>query len=339
MDRRAAMILWMMLAAMAAGMGMAACRGPAKGPGTANTPAAANAPAAAGTVTTAAAATPEARLEAVVRALTGTEKPRHYKNPAVLDAVAADLGRRMTASGFACREQVFTARGQTFRNVVCAGGAAPEQGVWVVGAHYDVWGDFPGADDNASGVAGLVELAHRLGPRLSTLPFHLELVAYANEEPPFFRTPDMGSAHHAKDLKRRAVPVRGMICLEMIGFFSEEDLQQAPVEQLKFLLPKHANFIAAVANPGSAKLAEDFAAVMNQAGRLQAIPLAIPASVKGADFSDHMNYWNEGFLAVMITDTAFFRNPHYHKATDTPDTLDYAKMAAVVEGVEALLNK
>jgi len=320
----------------------AACRGPAKTPGPAGTPAAANPPVTPATVTPttvtpAAAATPEARLEAVVRALSETDKPRHFKNPEILDAVAADLGRRMTASGFACREQVFSARGQTFRNVVCAGGAAPEQGVWVVGAHYDVWGDLPGADDNASGVAGLVELAHRLGPKLAALPYHLELVAYANEEPPFFRTPDMGSAHHAKELKKRGVPVRGMICLEMIGFFSEKDIQKLPVEQLKFLMPKHASFIAAIANPGSAKLAEGFAAAMNGAGKLQAIPLAIPASVEGADFSDHMNYWNEGFLAVMITDTAFFRNPHYHKATDTPDTLDYAKMAAVVDGVEALL--
>lgn len=314
-----------------------ACRGPAKTPGPGKPPEPANTPAAAGTP--AVAATPEARLEAVVRALAETEKPRHFKNPAVLDAVAADLGRRMTASGFTCREQVFEARGQTFRNVVCAGGAAPEKGVWVVGAHYDVWGDLPGADDNASGVAGLVELAHRLGPKLAALPFHVELVAYANEEPPFFRTPDMGSAHHAKELKKRGVPVRGMICLEMIGFYSEKDIQQAPVEQLRFLLPKHANFIAAIANPASAKLAEGFAAAMNAAGKLQAIPLAIPASVKGADFSDHLNYWSEGFMAVMITDTAFFRNPNYHQATDTPDTLDYAKMDAVVDGVEAFLRQ
>ncbi len=261
----------MTMPVLAAGMALAACRGPAKPPGPAGTPAAANTPAAATvtptTVTPAAAATPEARLEAVVRALSETDKPRHYKNPEILDAVAADLGRRMTTSGFTCREQVFSARGQTFRNVVCTGGAAPEQGVWVVGAHYDVYGDLPGADDNASGVAGLVELAHRLGPKLGTLPHHLELVAYANEEPPYFRTPDMGSAHHAKELKLRNVPVWGMICLEMIGFFSEKDIQKLPVEQLKFLMPRHANFIAAVANPGSAKLAEGFAAAMNEIGR------------------------------------------------------------------------
>jgi len=278
------------------------------------------------------------RLRATVDGLTHTPKPRNWNNVEVLDAVAQELSLNLTRSGFSCEDQPFLARGKTFRNVVCRGGAGPEKGVWVVGAHYDVAEDLPGADDNASGVAGLLELAHRMGPHLAKLPFSLELVAFTLEEPPFFRTPQMGSAVHARSLKRRGQPVLGMISLEMIGFYSTDDIQKVPVEALRFLLPKHANFIAAVADIPSAKLAERFAAGMNRAGKLQALHLAIPASIEGVDFSDHLNYWNEGFLAFMITDTAFFRNLNYHKAGDTADTLDYDKLSAVVDGLVTFLT-
>ncbi|PKN44807.1 MAG: peptidase M28 [Deltaproteobacteria bacterium HGW-Deltaproteobacteria-17] len=313
---------------------LAGCSSPAGRPSGAGGP---TPPSVSPTPDPAAAPTSPQRLRATVESLTGTPRPRNARHVEVLDAVAADLGRRMSASGLACHDQPFEVKGRTYRNVVCTGGAAPAQGVWVVGAHYDVYGDLPGADDNASGVAGLVELAHRLGPRLATLPFSLELVAYTLEEPPFFRTADMGSARHARDLKRRGHPVLGMVCLEMIGFYSEANIQKVPVDALRFLLPRHANFIAAIADVPSAKLAERFAAIMNRAGALQALHLAVPSAVEGVDFSDHLNYWNEGFQAFMITDTAFFRNAAYHKAGDTTETLDYDKMAAVIDGLERFL--
>jgi len=283
------------------------------------------------------ATTPEQRLRATVDRLTGTPKPRNSQNVEVLDAVARELSQTLSRSGFSCEDQPFPVQGKTYRNVVCRGGAPADKGVWVVGAHYDVYGDLPGADDNASAVAGLLELAHRMGPHLTALPYSLELVAYTLEEPPFFRTANMGSAVHARSLKKRGVPVLGMVCLEMIGYFSSEKIQKMPVDALRFLLPKHANFIAAIADIPSAKLAERFAAGTNRAGKLQALHLAIPATIEGVDFSDHLNYWNEGFLAFMVTDTAFFRNPNYHKATDTADTLDYEKMSAVVDGLITFL--
>ncbi len=278
------------------------------------------------------------RLRATVQALTHTPKPRNWRNVEVLDAVAQELSLALTRCGFSCEDQPFLARGKTYRNVVCRGGGAPEKGVWVVGAHYDVAEDLPGADDNASGVAGLLELARRMGPHVGRLPFSLELVAFTLEEPPFFRTPQMGSAVHARSLKQRGLPVRGMISLEMIGFFNSGNIQKVPVDALRLLLPKHANFIAAVADVPSARLAERFAAGMNRAGNLQALHLAVPASIEGVDFSDHLNYWNEGFPAFMITDTAFFRNPNYHKAGDTADTLDYDKLSAVVDGLVTFLT-
>ncbi|MBU1070542.1 M28 family peptidase [Myxococcota bacterium] len=330
--KHAPWLLFLLLTALLA----AACSSPARRPAGNGGPTPPS-PASASTPDPAASLSGPQRMKATVEALTGTPKARNARNIEILDAVAADLSARITRSGFSCRDQTFDVKGKTYRNVVCTGGADPEKGVWVVGAHYDVFGDLPGADDNASGVAGLVELAHRMGPHLARLPFSLELVAYTLEEPPFFRTADMGSAHHACELKKRGQPVLGMVCLEMIGFYSEANIQKVPVDALRFLLPKHANFIAAIADVPSAGLAERFAAAMNRAGTLQALHLAVPAGIEGVDFSDHLNYWNEGFKAFMITDTAFFRNANYHKDTDTADTLDYEKMAAVVDGLERLL--
>lgn len=282
------------------------------------------------------AAAPEvsaARLEAHVRALSGAFGPRDYAHPANMDRAAAYIRGELQRAGGRVHDQEFAAGGVAYRNVVASFG--PEAGERVVvGAHYDAAGPFPAADDNASGVAGLIELAHLLGR--SPPPVRVELVAYALEEPPFFRTPHMGSAVHAQSLRREGVRVRGMLSLEMIGYFSDAPAsQQFPLALLKAFYPSRGNFITVVGTLGQARLVRRVKRAMRGASPLPVHSINAPKWIPGVDFSDHASYWDAGYPAAMITDTAFYRNPFYHTARDTPETLDYARMAQVVQGVHA----
>jgi Zn-dependent M28 family amino/carboxypeptidase len=230
-------------------------------------------------------------------------------------------------------EQAFRANGGTFRNVLAAFGPDTRERI-VVGAHYDAAGPYPGADDNASGVAGLIELAHLLGK--SPLPLRIELAAFPLEEPPYFATHQMGSAVHAASLKEQGVPVRAMFCLEMIGYFTDEPgSQRFPTPALKPFYPSAGNFIVIAARPEEGALTRRVKRAMRAAGPLPVYSINAPAAVPGIDFSDHRNYWRAGYPAVMITDTAFYRNPNYHTPRDLPETLDYGRMAGVVRGVHA----
>jgi Zn-dependent M28 family amino/carboxypeptidase len=207
----------------------------------------------------------------------------------------------------------------------------------VVGAHYDTFMDYPGADDNASGVAGLLELARMLGQAPPSL--RVELVAFTLEEPPFFRTDAQGSAVHAESLRAKDVRVRAMLNLEMIGCFSDAPGSQAfPLPLLKLWYPDTGNFIVVVGQLGRGALVRDVKRAMRGASDLPVHSINAPAFIPGVDFSDHLSYWERGYPAVMITDTAFYRNPRYHTAQDTPATLDYARMAKVTDGVHAAVR-
>lgn len=277
-----------------------------------------------------------ARLEAHVRMLSGALSPRDAAHPEGMERAAAYVRGEFGRAGGAVSEQRFEVGGKTYRNVIAAFG--PEAGERVVvGAHYDSAGPLPGADDNASGVAGLIELAHLLAnspPRL-----RVELVAFALEEPPFFRTPHMGSAVHARSLREQGASVRGMISLEMIGYFSDrEGSQHLPSPLLKAVYPTRGDFISVVGKMDQGRLARTVKGAMLAAAPLPVYSINAPRAIPGIDFSDHSNYWDAGYDAVMVTDTAFYRNPHYHTQTDTPETLDYDRMAMVVRGIyEAVL--
>lgn len=274
-----------------------------------------------------------ARLEAHVRALAVDFIPRDDEHPENLDQAAAYIRREMEQAGGRAEDQPFEARGKTYRNVIAKFGPDARERI-VVGAHYDAAGPYPGADDNASGVAGLIELAFLLG-KGGPLPVQVELVAYTLEEPPYFASLAMGSATHAASLKKQGVKVRAMIALEMIGYFTDEpDSQELPAPFLKLFYPSTGNFIAVVGKLSQGRLVRKIKNAMKRA----AAPLPVesinaPESLPGVDFSDHRNYWAVGYPAVMITDTAFFRNPNYHMPSDKPETLDYRNMARVVEGV------
>ncbi len=271
-------------------------------------------------------------LASTVEHLVAVSPSRSYENPAAMQTAAQYVFDRFRVYGLTPELQEFQVGTETYANVSAVVG--PTQGPRVVvGAHYDVCGDQPGADDNASAVAGLLEVARFARENELDLPYRTEFVAFALEEPPFFGTPHMGSHVHASALHRDREPVRAMICLEMIGFFSDKPKSQRyPFSLMRLFYPGRGNFIAVVGNCGSFSLVNEVAGYMRRA----AIPvrtLKAPRWVPGVDFSDHRNYWALGYDAVMVTDTAFYRNPNYHEVTDTPDTLDFDRMLEVTRGV------
>jgi hypothetical protein len=253
--------------------------------------------------------------------------PRDSDHPENLERAAAYIRSVFGRTRARVQDQAFQVRGRTYRNVIAELG--PETGpLLVVGAHYDTFGDFgpnPGADDNASGVAGLLELARLLSGR--RLLSQVELVAYTNEEPPWFGSPWMGSAVHARSLKGR--DVGGMICLEMIGYFTKT--QPAPNLLLRLLYPRRGDFIAVAGRWSDRALTRQVKRAILGTG-FPTRSFTAPRDA-GIDASDQRSYWDQGIPAVMVTDTADIRNPHYHAPGDTAGTLDYGRMAGVVGGV------
>ena len=277
----------------------------------------------------------KARLRHHVDFLAGLDPTRSHDQPASLDLAAYYIATQLRYAGLEVRNEEFLVEGVVHRNVVARLGDGPGP-VTIVGAHYDSHEGTPGADDNASGVAALIEVARALS---SMPPPHpVEFVAYSLEEPPHFGTPQMGSAYHARALRASGQAVHGMINLEMVGYYSDRpDSQRYPVDGMDRLYPNTGNFIAIVTLPKHQTWLKDWVAPMREAMHLDLQTLAAPAEVPGMDLSDHRNYWEQGFPALMITDTSFFRNPHYHEPGDRPETLDYGRMAQLVEGVRAAL--
>lgn len=277
-------------------------------------------------------------MEATVRYLTTTVPARSYGHPDAMDRSAAYISQKLSEYGLEPERQEFTVDGRRYVNVMASAG--PREGErFVVGAHYDVCGDQPGADDNASGIAALLEIARFAKKREAELKHGVDFVAYALEEPPFFGSRNMGSYVHAEYLHRNNVRVKGMISLEMIGYFTEEkDSQAYPLSILRPFYPATGNFIAVVGSWGSSGLIARVAKHMRNAS-IGVETLKAPSFVTGVDFSDHRNYREFGYDAVMVTDTAFYRNANYHRRTDTMDTLSFPKMKEVAKGVcWAVLN-
>lgn len=274
-------------------------------------------------------ASPE-RLEEHVRMLSETFVPRDYSHVENLGRVADYLQEQLSSTCETVHSQPFEAGGRTYRNVCALLGPLDAPRI-VVGAHYDAAGPYPGADDNASGVAGLLELARTLEPPSEVA---VELVGYCLEEPPFFFTKQMGSYVHAASLREEGVDLRVMIALEMIGYFSDEPRSQRfPLPLFRLMYPERGTFIAVVGKLFQRRLVKKIRDGMRSGSDLPVHSLNAPRIVPGVALSDHLSYWRNGFPAVMLTDTAMYRNPNYHRASDTPGTLDYERMAMVVDGV------
>ena len=273
-------------------------------------------------------------LEHHVTQLTESFSPRDAKNPDNLDLTAVYISEQFRQFGIPVKEQVYQVPEEPtqamFKNIIATLGPETEE-IIVIGAHYDSVEGSIGADDNASGVAGLIELARLLSKvQLTT---QVQLVAFTLEEPPFFNTEHMGSEVFAKSLAEAGKDVRLMICLEMIGYFSDEPhSQQFPFAWMSLFYPTKGNFIAIVDQLMSNE-SQKMKKVMNRVMSIEAYSVNAPKSFPGVTFSDHRSFWAYDYPAVMVTDTAFYRNPHYHKPGDTLDTLDFDKMAEVVYGV------
>jgi len=264
---------------------------------------------------------------------------RTYQDHDRLDKTVNYISGEFTAFGYHVSHQSFKFAGNTYQNVIAElkGRRSPEK-VLVVGAHYDTVRTTPGADDNASGVAGLLRLAKLIAGR--PLDKTVRFVAFALEEPPAYRTKNMGSYHYAAKLKKEVDQVEGMICLEMIGFFSDRPgSQHYPIPFMKLRFPKIGNYIAMVGNRKSKQFTLQMAGGFRKATDLPLVTLNAPAIVVGIDFSDHWSFGKFGYPAFMVTDTAFYRNPNYHSPSDLPDTLDYNRMAKVVEGLMAAVEE
>ena len=272
-----------------------------------------------------------ALIKSHLTAITKTEGFRNHQNPELLDKTAAYLYSHFKLYADTVFYQDYLANGQRYRNVIGAFGTHKRERI-VVGAHYDVCGNQEGADDNASGVVGLLELSRLLKGR--SLNYRIDLVAYTLEEPPYFRTEYMGSYVHAKSLANSNTPVYGMVSLEMIGYFKDgKKTQDYPAGILSLFYGRRGNFITLVNKFGKGKFARRFGKKFKEASIVKTKKFTGPRVMPGIDFSDHLNYWNLGFSALMVTDTSFYRNKNYHEATDTMETLDLGRMARVIDGL------
>lgn len=278
----------------------------------------------------------QARLRRHVEHLAGAIGERHVLRPEALHAAERYVAETLRAAGHSVARQNYEAQGVDCANleVVIAGGG-PASEIVLAGAHYDTVPGSPGADDNASGVAAILELARLL--RDAKPARTIKLVAFVNEEPPFFFWGEMGSKVYARAARARGDDIRVMLSLEMLGCYADEKGSQGYPPLLKYFYPAAGNYIAFVSNLRSRHALRGVFAAFRAASDFPAEKLAAPALVPGIGWSDQLSFWREGYPAAMVTDTAFHRYRHYHQPTDTPEKLDYARMARVVEGLAGTL--
>jgi hypothetical protein len=262
----------------------------------------------------------------------------HY---AELEEVARYIESALASHGYASASQSFVVSGKPVRNIeviIEAQPATPIPEVIVVGAHYDSAPGTPGANDNASGTAAVIELARLLRDLGGKTQKRIRLVLFVNEEPPYFGSEDMGSMHYAELLAARGERVVAMYSLETIGFYSSEPGSQRYPAPFGLLFPDRADFIAFVGLLDARPLLQKTVRSFRSHTAFPSIGGVAPAFIPGIAWSDHWSFAQYGFQAVMITDTALFRYPHYHRPSDTPDKIDGANLARVVKGIERVIR-
>lgn len=264
-------------------------------------------------------------------ALTKTPQFRNYKNLDQLNTIAEYIHQNFNKYSDSTSFQEYKVGEETYKNVICSFGTENKKRI-IIGAHYDVCGDQEGVDDDATGVTGLLELARMLkGQKLN---YRIDLVAYTLEEPPYFRTENMGSYIHAKYLKDNNIDVYGMASVEMIGYFKDEkNSQDYPLGILSWIYGDKGDYITLVRKIGAGNFVKNFIEEFKDSNQVKTKTFSAPKFVTGIDYSDHLNYWKFGYSAMMITDTSFFRNKNYHQTTDTLETLDLKRMTKVIDGI------
>lgn len=276
------------------------------------------------------------QLRKHVTHLSQTIGVRNYAHYDKLQQAAQYIEQEFLAMGYEVESQWYSVDGKSYRNIIASRPAAfCARRPLIVGAHYDSCHN-PGADDNASGVAGMLELARLLkdDPSANRLKF----IAFVNEEPPFFMTKDMGSFVYARRLKGNADQILGAVILESIGYYSERPNSQRYFPGLGLFYPNKGNFIAMVSNIASRKLLARLKSRFENASSFPVESIVVPSFIPGFNFSDHWSFWKNGFPAIMVTDTAFLRNNNYHQNSDLPHTLDYEKMTQLILGLKSALS-
>ncbi len=275
------------------------------------------------------------RLAERLRAHVGTIGAREHNVWALaeLEAAADYIERELASAGYAVRREEFRSDIAPVRNVFAEiGGASRPDEIVLVGAHYDSVRGAPGANDNGSGVAAVLELAHAFRGWRPARTWRLAL--FVNEEPPFYKTGQMGSRVHAERARSRGERIVAMYSLETIGWYSDAPGSQMYPFPFSWFYPDRGDFLAFVANLPSRGLLHATIAAFRTHGEFPSDGLAAPAFIPGVDWSDHGSFWDAGYPALMITDTAPYRYPHYHTARDTPDKVGYEHLARVVRGLE-----
>ncbi|CAN5124448.1 M28 family peptidase [soil metagenome] len=268
------------------------------------------------------------------------------KNPAGLERAAQYIEQNFSAAGFKPSRHTFSVSGyfkdglwgathatQSASNIIIEiPGTDKRSEVVVIGAHYDAVDDCPGANDNGSGVAAMLEIAKAFASERFART--VRFVAFTNEEPPFFRSDDMGSYYYAKSCKHNGDNIVAMLSLETIGYYSDKpDSQHFPVPALALLYPKTGNFLTFIGNLDSRALLTKCATAFIAASKFPTQTLAAPANLSGVDFSDQLSFWRCGYPGIMVTDTAPYRYPHYHTKQDTVDKINYDCLARVTDGL------
>ena len=257
---------------------------------------------------------------------------RNVWNAQALLGASRYIRQTLENLGYRVRVQSFESAEMTVQNLeVELPGVRLPQEVIVFGAHYDSVLGTPGANDNASGIAALLEIARLMAGKKPART--LRLVAFANEEAPFFDSDEMGSKVYAKRASQRNEDIKAMVSLEMIGYYSDKQGSQRYPFPLGFFYPDTANFVGFVGNLSSRRLVRQALGAFRASTAFPSEGVAAPSWVTGVAWSDHWSFWQAGYPAIMITDTAFFRYEHYHRPTDTPDKLDYQSMARVTKGL------
>jgi Zn-dependent M28 family amino/carboxypeptidase len=282
------------------------------------------------------------RLCGHVQHLADSIGPRHLGRAGSLEAACAFVEHEFKNLGDEVQRQTYDVADTEVANLVIErrGTHRPDE-VVILGAHYDTVASTPGADDNASAVATLIEVARllRACPARRTVRF----VAFACEEPPHSFTDTMGSRVYARKCRTRREQIVGMLCLEMVGYYrSEPDSQEVPPgipRYLRWAFPNRGNFLASVGNLRSWRLCWAFRRGFKKAVRFPLFSIVLPETIEEIRLSDNSSFWDQGYPALMLTDTSFLRNPHYHLSSDTPKTLDYARLARVTLGVAGGLSR
>lgn len=276
------------------------------------------------------------RLERHVRVLAGTIGERNFFHPEALSRAALYIDEEWTGAGFKVRRETYRVQGREMDNLIVETGQTRGRPFILVGAHYDSAPGTPGADDNASGVAALIELGRALKESGTTEP--VRLVAFASEEPPHFGTGEMGSAVHAERARAAGERIEGMLSLEMLGYYDETPGSQSYPPLLRFFYPETGTFLGLVGDLRSRSFLNRLAGRLMSESDIALEKATLPRWMPGVSLSDHQSFWRRGYPAAMLTDTAMYRNPHYHQATDLPETLDYVRLAAITEALAKVIG-